>query len=155
MPQAKCFTFLASYKLPANKVTGRVETEYLPAIIVDEQQLTPFLKFTLTNADIGESESEEMLEGYFIELFDCLTLDINTIGDEVNINATFVLQFDVDDPVSLNGNEIVYVQEDGNYSYKVTAAFSRAICPRLSESVELVFDAQLSITETLQQELRL
>ncbi len=155
MPQAKCFTFLASYRLQAAKVSGCVTVENQPAIIVDDQQLTPFLTFVSTNSDIGASESEGMLEGYFIELFDCLATDVETVDEYLHIDSTFILQFDDGDPVSLNGNEIVYVQEDDIYSYKVIPAFSRADCPMLSESVDIAFEGSITITEALQQMVRL
>ncbi len=154
MIEAKCFTFFTRHRFHKSDITSITESDLFPIIKIQDTEVSPFVKFTCTNPEIGESESEEMLQGYFIELFENIKNKITKESDYFILDSTFILQFDTDDPVSLINDEIHYAQEDYVYTYKISPSLSKSVCPRLSESIDIEHDQFITIEEAIKTKIR-
>ncbi len=154
MIEVKCFTFFTTHRFHESDITSITEDDLLPIIKIQGTEVSPFVKFTCTNPEIGESESEEMLEGYFIELFKNIKNKITKENDYFILDSTFILQFDTDDPASLINDEIHYAQEDYVYTYKISPSLIKPDCLGLSESIDIEHNQFITIEETIKTKIR-
>ncbi len=154
MIEVKCFTFFTTHRFHESEITSITEGDLLPIIKIQDTEVSPFVKFTCTNPEIGESESEEMLEGYFIELFKNINNKITKENNYFILDSTFIIQFSINEPVSLINDEIHYAQEDYIYTYKISPSLSKSDCPRLDESICIEHDQFITIEETIKTKLR-
>ncbi len=153
MIEAKCFTFFTTHRFHESDITSITEGELLPIIKTQGTEVSPFVKFTCTNQEIGEVESEEMLQGYFIELFKIIDNKITKENDYFILDSTFIIQFSINEPVSLINDEIHYDQEDYVYTYKISPSLCKSNCPRLSESIDIEHDKFITIEEAIKEEI--
>ncbi len=153
MTEVKCFTFFTTHRFHESDITSITEDDLLPIIKIQDTEVSPFVKFTCTNQEIGESESEEMLEGYFIDLFKNINNKLTKENGHIIISSTFILQFEIVDPVSLIDDEIHYNQEDYIYTYKISPSLSKSDCPRLSESIDIEHDNFIIMEEAIKKEI--
>ncbi len=153
MIEAKCFTFFTTHRFHESDITSITEGDLLPIIKIQDTEVSPFVEFTCTNQEIGEVESEEMLQGYFIEIFRIIYNKITKENDYFILDSKFIIQFSINEPVSLINNEIHYAQEDYVYTYKISPSLSKSYCPRLSESIDIEHDQFITIEEAIKKKL--
>ncbi|AYV13332.1 MULTISPECIES: hypothetical protein [Shewanella] len=151
MIEVKCFTFFATQKLHASDITKIVEDKHYPIIEIDGLELSPSIRLTCTNPNINEFDADDMLGGFFSDLFDSINNEIIEEDGNVIIKSIFVLQFDVDCPISLHGDEITYKEGERDYSYKVSPSFCRTDFPPLTDSIEIKSEKKLTIEEAVKE----
>lgn len=149
MIEVKCFTFFTTHKLCASDVNEIIEDKYEPIIKIDDLELSPSIKFTCTNPEINEFDADEMLRGFFSELFTPINNEIKNEGENIIINSNFVLQFDVDELISLKDDEITYTEGERTYSYKVSPSFCRTNFPPLTDSIDIKSAKKMTIEEEI------
>lgn len=150
MIEVKCFTFFTTHKIPASDITEIVEDKYYPVIKIGGLELHPTIKFTCTNPEINEFDANDMLGGFFVELFSPINNEIKKEGEHIIIKSNFILQFDVDAPVSLKDHELTYIEER-NYSYKVSPSFCRVDFPPLTDSIDIKSEKKIIIEEAIKE----
>ncbi len=156
---AKRFTFCITHKINAAAISQRVEPPYeviLPCNggELDGLELCPSVRFSCTNPKINAFDAEDLLGGWFVEHFQCIDYDLTQTDELITINSTFILQFDTDIPISLQGDEIIYVEEDQQtYAYKVTPSFCKHGYSPLTVLVEINCDNSIRIEQTIQEYL--
>ncbi|WP_219623251.1 hypothetical protein, partial [Vibrio parahaemolyticus] len=73
--------------------------------------------------------SSDMIHGYIADLFNIVDCNVKEADNYIYINAIFTIEFGLDDQITLDVNEFVYYQEEGNYSYEVIGSFTNSDCP--------------------------
>ena len=116
-------------------------------LVVNNHTVSPYLKLTSTSNDVSEYYSSDMIHGYIEDLFNIVECNVKEADNCISINAIFTIEFGLDDKVTLDVNELVYCQEEGNYSYEVTGSFTNSDSPSLAESIEI--DAIIEVTSEL------
>ncbi|WP_417763668.1 hypothetical protein [Shewanella sp.] len=155
---AKRFTFYTTHKINAAAVNHLLEQSDTAILTcnggdVDGLEICPSLRFSNTNPKINAFDAEDLLAGWFVELFQCIGYDLSQTNELITINSTFILQFDTDVVISLEGDEILYVEEEQTYAYKVTPSFCKhGYCP-LTALVEINDDSSIRIEQTIQEYL--
>lgn len=149
MLEAKRFTFRCSHKVKSSAVSNIADASYFPVLTcsgedIEGLAISPTIKLTCTNPHIGEFSAENVLRGFFTEAFRHLSSGIQREGEFIVIKSTFILEFGVDDPLSLTGDEIVYIEDDSRYSYRVSPSFCKAGYGPFHEIVDITSEKQLT-----------
>ncbi|MFA0001504.1 hypothetical protein BCU71_23530 [Vibrio lentus] len=147
MIEVKCLKFTYSAKLPKGSVSSYSFDGKFLDLVVNNHTVSPYLKLTSTSNNVSEYYSSDMIHGYIEDLFNIVECNVKEADNYISINAIFTIEFGLDDQVTLDVNELVYCQEEGNYSYEVTGSFTNSDSPSLSESIEI--DAIIEVTSKL------
>jgi len=158
MFKVKCFTFIYTAILATPSVTDYVLDEQFLELTVNGYNVSPYIKLIPTSKKFSEYNSLNLIDGLIANFFNVISCKVNETGKELIINAVFTLEFDLDSPVELINNEIIYPQEGdkyqedmGNYSFNIEGSFTSADAPSLSESVEInsviTLETKVSIEE--------
>ncbi|MBM4904332.1 hypothetical protein HYO34_16715 [Vibrio parahaemolyticus] len=147
MIEVKCLKFTYSAKLPKSSVSSYSFDGKFLDLVVNDHTVSPYLKLTSTSNDVSVYYSSDMIHGYIADLFNIVDCNVKEADNYIYINAIFTIEFGLDDQITLDVNEFVYCQEEGNYSYEVIGSFTNSDCPLLTESIEI--DAIIELTSKL------
>ncbi len=137
MIDVKCFTFFTTHKFLTSEIDDAIDENYGLIFQLGDLSVSPSLNFTSINTEIGEYSSENVLRGFFTEAFRHVKTEIEKGEKHIIINSTFILEFGLDDTISLEEDEITYIEDDSVYLYKVTPSFCRHNAPPLTTSVTI------------------
>ncbi len=151
MIDVKCFTFFTIHKIPTSCITEIIEDKYYPIIKIDDLELTPTIKLTCTNSEINDFDANDLLGGYFTNSFTPIGNEIETTENNIIIKSIFALQFGVDISIFSKGDKIIYIEEDTDYSYKVTPSFCGKLSPPLTSSTDINSEKELIIKEEIKE----
>ncbi len=148
MIEVKCFTFFTTHKILLSEITKIKKEKHTPIIEIDKLELIPSLSFTCTNPKINEFDANDMLQGFFEEIFSPIEHKMVEDNENIIINSIFVLQFGLNTQISLKDNKITYVEER-EYSYHISPSFCEVDCPPLTTSINIDSEKQLIIKEEI------
>jgi hypothetical protein len=147
MIEVKCLKFTYLAKLQKSSVSSYSFDGKFLDLVVNNHTVSPYLKLASTSNDVSGYYSADMIHGYIADLFNIVDCNVKERDNYIYINAIFTIEFGLDDQVTLDVNEFVYCQEEGNYSYEVTGSFTNSDCPSLAESIDI--DATIELTSKL------
>jgi len=156
--KVKCFTFIYKANLQKLSVSNYTITGKFLELIVDGYVVTPYIKLTPTNSYFPESLTTNFINGEIAPRFNLIDCNITESKQELIIEAKFTVEVELDDPVELRGNEIIWPQEGNkypsdmeNHSFKVEGSFTDINYCSLIESIDLnlaiTLDAKVSIED--------
>lgn len=134
MIEVKCinFDFESIININSIKSFNLIDNYRLVIELNDGTTITPSIIFTPTSKEIPDSHHEELLYGYFAERFKIVNNNTQRENDNLKINSKFKLQFDEIESVNIIDNIITYIEDDMNFSYKLTGSFVDIKQPHLT-----------------------
>jgi len=152
MLKVNCFTFKYNAILPKKSVSEYFLTGKILTLVVDNNELTPYLRLTPTNSYQSNYYALELVDGLIVELFNIISCQIKETDKDIIIDAIFTLEFDLDDDVKFIDNEILYPIESDDiqaekeyYSYKIDGALTKRRTPSLTRSINLGVDSSINL----------